>query len=379
MKKDQPLEQLEQPATAEINMLPQKPIKEHKKSGGFISFMVWFFCFLLLVGAAGGTFYFYLETTKNNPNDISKNPSVTPTPTEITPTVLPPPTVASLIGIWQAGPTLESGWNERYQFYKSGKYRHMASSVNCAERNKEDAGFWMLSNGKLTLVPIIDTRLVGGSEATATGSCSSAVMIKGGSLAVFRADYNPLNFDLVTVSLADPITDESTSSTSSQSSLNSHDSVKFSSDYFWKYFSDSPNLYNTKKSAADYEEPVFSRYLKDDIFYTYKGTWKRTDPAQSDFELMLNTDGAYVYGGYCVKSLNVDTQECVYDYSLDLGVGIVGFIHDGEAYMHYKTLNGSTGEAIMSYDTTTRSMTWRVNEGNDSSVVPAVAVLTFVK
>jgi hypothetical protein len=357
---------LAQPATQDLNLLPTKPLK---KKRSFLSTFLWFLFFLVVLVGASGVFYFLLRSSPNfsfkfnfNNNNPVNTPSVQNKPEDIT-TSAPAPTSTTLVGIWQFGPTLESGWNERYQFYKSGKYRHFASSMDCANRNKEDAGYWTLFDGKLTLTPITETHLVGGSEATATGTCSAAVMINGGVLQVLPADYNPRTFILG----------------ATESAAGSRVSVRFNDDTLWKYFSDEPSLYNENgnEDIASFEEPVFSRYLRDDAFYIYKGTWKRADPAQPDFELILNTDGAYLYGGYCVKSLDADNQECVYDYSVNSGIGVVGFIHDGEAYIKYKTLKGSTGEAVLYYNVTTKTMTWRLKDGNDSSVVPLVAVLTL--
>lgn len=325
---------------------------------------LWLLGVLLLVCASGAFLYFYFKTMHTQKQAAQNVSSSTETPSENSQALMQFISTSDLVGIWQAGPTLESGWNERYQFYKSGKYRHITSSTNCAERTREDAGFWLLNEGKLTLVPITTTRWVGGSEATATGSCATSVMIKGAVSQVFLADYSPRTY-LITAGI--------------DTNDNTRDSIKLNDDTFWNYFKDDPMAYSGGSGGADFEEPIFSRYLKDDVYYIYKGTWVRTDPAQTSFELMLNTDGALVYGGYCVKGATDDNQECVYDYDAIKGVGVVGYIHDNEAYLHYRTQNGSVGEATMYYNPSTQTMLWKATDGSDLSVLPAQAVLTLQK
>ncbi|MDD2822703.1 MAG: PsbP-related protein [Candidatus Daviesbacteria bacterium] len=58
----------------------------------------------------------------------------------------------SLVGIWQNDFMLAAGWGDRYQFYPSGKYAHIASEMNnCTNTDLGEVGTWELNSNKLLL------------------------------------------------------------------------------------------------------------------------------------------------------------------------------------------------------------------------------------
>lgn len=57
----------------------------------------------------------------------------------------------SLVGIWQDYYVLPSGWQDRYQFYKSGTYAHIKPEGSCESRDIGELGTWKLSGNYLML------------------------------------------------------------------------------------------------------------------------------------------------------------------------------------------------------------------------------------
>lgn len=60
----------------------------------------------------------------------------------------------SLVGIWQDHYVLPSGWQERYQFYKSGTYAHIKPEGSCESRERGELGTWKLSGNHLALTTV---------------------------------------------------------------------------------------------------------------------------------------------------------------------------------------------------------------------------------
>lgn len=68
-------------------------------------------------------------------------------PKAITPTL----DSKTLVGIWQAGPSMAAGWNDRYHFYADGKFHFYPNQMDCLSDNNEYSGTWEISKGTLSV------------------------------------------------------------------------------------------------------------------------------------------------------------------------------------------------------------------------------------
>jgi hypothetical protein len=91
-----------------------------------------------------------------------------------------------LIGIWQQGPVLGSGWDNRYQFFPSGTYNYRLSQGDCANRDKGHSGTWRVENNVLILS--IQQKIVktGGTVMGGSPVCSGGLEIQGATLATVK-------------------------------------------------------------------------------------------------------------------------------------------------------------------------------------------------
>jgi len=59
--------------------------------------------------------------------------------------------VVDLTGIWQRGPSLAAGWDDRYHFYPSGSFHFYPNEMVCVEEKTERIGTWVVEGSLLTL------------------------------------------------------------------------------------------------------------------------------------------------------------------------------------------------------------------------------------
>jgi hypothetical protein len=118
---------------------------------------------ILLIAVLGLVVYSaYKNSTKSTPQQIEEKLI------QITKV-----TKENLIGVWQASGGLTSGWNDRYQFYKSGAYAFMPNQMQCDKTTIAEAGTWKLTEDTLVLTKKVEDVAVGGKLETASGSCAS--------------------------------------------------------------------------------------------------------------------------------------------------------------------------------------------------------------
>lgn len=111
------------------------------------------------------------------------NPSPAPSPEpSYTPATIPSssPSVSALVGIWQASPSMGSGWNDTYRFWKDGSFRFHTSQMNCSARKIGYAGAWRIEGQQLILYIAERTVIEGGTLAPAGPACATQYEIVGG-------------------------------------------------------------------------------------------------------------------------------------------------------------------------------------------------------
>ena len=57
-----------------------------------------------------------------------------------------------LIGIWQDGQDIGSGWSDNYQFFQDGTFQFNYNQMNCSKRIIDYRGKWRIENDKLVLI-----------------------------------------------------------------------------------------------------------------------------------------------------------------------------------------------------------------------------------
>ncbi|MCS6846891.1 MAG: hypothetical protein RMN52_04155 [Anaerolineae bacterium] len=117
----------------------------------------------------------------------SSDPSPAPSPVpSYTPATIPSsaPSASALVGIWQASPSMGSGWNDTYRFWKDGRFRFHTSQMNCSAREIGYAGSWQIEGQQLILYIVERSVIEGGTLAPAGPACATQYEIVGGNLAV---------------------------------------------------------------------------------------------------------------------------------------------------------------------------------------------------
>lgn len=68
-----------------------------------------------------------------------------------------------LVGVWQNSPVMAAGWDDRYQFFVSGKYNYRISSMQCSSRDLGHSGYWKIDGRKIQLTKVVEEIIVGGN------------------------------------------------------------------------------------------------------------------------------------------------------------------------------------------------------------------------
>ena len=107
------------------------------------------------------------------PNDVVGTavnpPSVRPTPggEEVKPHIR----LDNLVGAWNSGFPVASGWGDAYLFFDDGKYQFHYSQMDCEKRTLSEAGTWSRTGDELVLTATEKTVMKGGRLVDATGAC----------------------------------------------------------------------------------------------------------------------------------------------------------------------------------------------------------------
>jgi hypothetical protein len=109
----------------------------------------------------------------NKPNDVVGtivNPtSVRPTPGSED--VKPHIRLDNLVGAWNSGASVASGWGDAFLFFDDGKYQLHYSQMDCEKRTVSEAGTWRRTGNELILTAAEKTVMKGGRLVDATGVC----------------------------------------------------------------------------------------------------------------------------------------------------------------------------------------------------------------
>jgi hypothetical protein len=95
----------------------------------------------------------------------------------------PPPTVAELVGVWQAAEMVAAGWNTTYLFRADGTFRRNTSQMDGETRLRAVMGRWRLEESRLLLTIEQEEVWEGGRLEPALGSVSTPNEIVDAKLA----------------------------------------------------------------------------------------------------------------------------------------------------------------------------------------------------
>jgi len=68
-----------------------------------------------------------------------------------------------MIGIWQASPSMASGWSDRYHFFEDGSYIFYYNEMYGGNRTTDESGDWEIKDNKLILNMTAHTVIEGGT------------------------------------------------------------------------------------------------------------------------------------------------------------------------------------------------------------------------
>lgn len=86
----------------------------------------------------------------------------------------------NFIGVWQATPSIGSGWSVNYQFFDDGRFNFNHNQMDCADSVLTESGTYHYEEGILFLDFDSITYISGGEYIPATGSCGSEYELIGG-------------------------------------------------------------------------------------------------------------------------------------------------------------------------------------------------------
>ncbi|AEV69470.1 hypothetical protein [Acetivibrio clariflavus] len=208
-----------------------------------------------------------------------------------------------LIGIWHAAPSIGSGYNDMFFFYKDSSFKLYYSQYDEEKRVLDISGKWTVNGNKLNLSVDEKTVVIGGELFESSPSATSEYSIINGTIQKEKID--PPEIIEYSIGQIENATDSPY-----------ENKLLINGEYYWKISDNPDDEYYSRQFTEENESSTAAKFntyynVKYGYSINYPDFWHISDePPAGDGVFLYDTEEAdiRVYGGFLL-GIGTDTME----------------------------------------------------------------------